>query len=630
MSSKRFEEFRESLGITSEKLKEFLDWFENVDPRIVIGVFMALGFFGSLAVCRGCEEVDSNVGKIERKFKAVNQGGKDYSEQDKISLDVETRISPLSSRERFKLASLYQVYEGVANDVVENRKADFWEKIREHELGEFVFYRMLGLMRTESNFEWKARSSVGAQGGMQIMPKTRVKLEESFDLSKDKKYLSMDLVEKDIYLAYLHIEDEFNYVNERLSSDVKYAEMWQEVVNDGEMFELVVMPLIFTGYNQGPERVLSMMKYLFDMHRFNILPEELYEDGKDITSLRSEVVDYLHDRAYLVVKKGKVFHGLDKSFKDENELFGPHGRAYAKKVKVNAHYVKEALFEGLSSKVEKLSDHGKISGKLDRYSDEVYSLGSSDYELVYGDDLHKLDKKLVNFDEAQVPEKERRGFPEEFKDVYLDIVREVREKTGKVPVLNSWCRDLKGVDRTSDKKSFHKVCQAFDWKVKGVNQTTINSYKATLTEYAMDGKLYFKHENKGRNGEHIHVILVQQENQEMVEKGFENLEPSLKVYKSTKQNKTSSLISSGGFVIKNKDLHCKKDNFYRKNKIKLKQCVSMLAESEKSIKQNKTGTYWKVPALRKSVITSVDPRLKSRHVKPGKSYKVNSKQIVAK
>lgn len=610
-------------SLSSERREAFIEIIKR-NPQLLIAVMMSLGFM-CLYNTDGC---DNTSDLVERRISEMKLGGKNVKEVDGIQSNIPVKVSRLSVVEKKRLNKIMPGFTKVSRDVLLNRDGKWWDLIREYNLENEVFFRMLGLMRKESNFRSNAVSHRGAKGLVQLMPYVKKEIVAKAKLDEDATYLSLTNDEKDVMIGYLHFEDRFGFVNSEFAKDGSYyEELWEELISDEYCFKNIVLDIFITGYNQGAGRTHRLLKYLIDLHKSGLIPKKLYVDGDEITNLRPEVIAYIHNRAYNVVVGKKEYHKLDSRFSSNNLKYGEDGRYYNQAVEYNALFIKDYILEGISDKVEAKSNHSKISKNLNRINDELYEIGSDDYKLVYNHDLEGHDEGLIKFDINQVKEESRRGIPQEFSDLYLEISSQVKEKTGEAPILNSSCRDKNGVDRTSDKKSFHKWCQAFDWKVAGIADKNIASYKSTLVEYAIDGRLYFKHENKNRNGEHIHVVFVSSENIEEARKDLQSLSPlySTAHFKYSTPKKTKTVYKS--FVIKDKLKHCKQESSYRKNKNKLKECVSLLEDSESSLKASGQSHSWRPPSVRKSVITSIAPNLKDKRVVPGKRYKIDGKSI---
>ena len=612
------------LGVSfEEKKRELVEFVANLDKGLVLALFFAM-FGVSSIICK--DSCDSNLGKVERELGKLSQGGDDFHESEKISLAILTKISPLSTEEKHRLEVIMPKFYAGSDLILSSSKSDFWESVKKYDLNVELKELMFGLMRTESNINPNVKSSAGAEGLMQIMPGTRKFLERNHLGEMKYGYEALDGTGKDIFLGFLHLQETFEYVNQEIQKDEEKNKLWVDCLGDKKCFKNVVIPILITGYNQGKGTSLKLLKYLFDLHSLEILPEVVYDEERDIKNLRLEVVDYLMDRTFQVAKKGKRFNKLDEVVSFPS--FGEHGRGYFKKVKRNSLFVREYLYEKYIDKVEAASDHNKIHDKLERLGgDRKYSIGSIHYPLLRVDDFHNLDRKLVVFDVGHVPEVDRRGIPSEYANIYLSIVRDVYMKIGIVPVINSWCRDESGVDKTKLKNSFHKNCMSFDWKVIGMDPSLVNSYKSTLTEYAMKGHLYFKHENPGRQGEHIHVVLVLPNDKSKVIESMPTFYMPvsiLKLVKSFSIENNPKIESKSDFRITKIDYHCR---FYKnESPVKMEQCKELLKNAE--IIKDGDGFSWTIPNLKKEVIVSVDKRLDGIPTPVGKKVSIGRNNLV--
>lgn len=203
--------------------------------------------------------------------------------------------------------------------------ARFFSMMDRHKSYDYFQAIVAGQAGIESTFDTSAVSTAEARGFLQIIDPTRKHLEKKYSkITTDRDYRKMSQVDKDIFLLVAHYADVFEYMERKL--DKKYKKAFDSFVKDKDQFENIIIPLLVTGYNQGPVRAANLFKLLIDLHDKGLLENHSYSGDKNLWNLNEDAVLETLFTALKIVK-GKDFDGFEDFYKN-NKDYGLAGSEY--------------------------------------------------------------------------------------------------------------------------------------------------------------------------------------------------------------------------------------------------------------------------------------------------------------
>lgn len=112
----------------------------------------------------------------------------------------------------------------------------------------------------------------------------------------------------------------------------------------GENAKSLLIPLLFTSYNQGHGRLVRMAQYFTALHESGTIPEQYYLDQEP--TFTPDTAVWFFSRAFTLTKSGKTPKGFttsDENFRRFNSGFGSDGAQYAFKAQALAQAMEAAI-----------------------------------------------------------------------------------------------------------------------------------------------------------------------------------------------------------------------------------------------------------------------------------------------